>query len=93
MQQNVDVFRINVVHEVFTAYLLTPGVAETSLESVGEPKRVVKLAFGAHRDSVGIQVSVHSDAIRGSLKEALVLDGPSDNLDVDGGVRESVESI
>lgn len=47
----------------------------------------------ALRNTLRVDVSVYVKASSGALEEALVLDGPSNNVDLDVGVGEVVEAI
>lgn len=49
--------------------------------------------LGALRDTVGIGISVHGDAVGRALEQALVAHGPADNFYVDARVREPVVPV
>lgn len=48
---------------------------------------------GTLRGALGVSVGIHINAIRGSLEEGLVADGPADDADVYVAEREGVEAV
>jgi hypothetical protein len=66
VQENVDVVRVKVVHEVLTTNLLTPVMTKTTLKTILQPERVVVVAVSTSLAAtvVAIKVSITSTSDR-----------------------------
>jgi hypothetical protein len=81
VQKDVNAVRVDVINEIITANLLAPVLAVTTLKTIFQPERVIKVAVSASLTAtvVAVQVSIastsdrtHGDTVRIELSVDLV---------------------
>jgi hypothetical protein len=56
VQENVNIVRVEVVHEILAANLLSPVMAKPTLKPISQPKRMVVVAVSSSLASAGVTI-------------------------------------